>query len=262
MVPKKKKLEKIETLFGRVSAPPKKSRNKKRETINGKSLSVWVEYWNLHKTLKYHKPGTRMYEIGDKELRLLVSRGFAKSTRWDDEWLYKKNIPAKFLVQPWSQVDMRRAIRMLSLMASPGYWPGPGSFLTKSSIQGVVYAPQFGTSILLEARTLAKPRKLFQQINELNWEKASPQAQALAGPLRQEGIRIYPKVAENIARQYNLLCKGNPLMIHLCGGLEGFGRMLSRWLLEKNVKNPGKAIAPPNGRYWIEFVRTFDVSEG
>jgi hypothetical protein len=220
----------------------------------------WVEYWNLQKNVRKHNdPNAKVYVASGAAAEEIL-RGLSSKKRWDSRWIAKNNIPEKVLYEPWAPVVLKRAIRVIDTMLEPGCWPGPCSWLAKISMAECIYNPRAATSMMVLARCVPKPKSFFEKMREDQWENASPQAQTIAAPLREMGVDIGAAVAENIAKQYNMLCETNPLLVHISGGLEGFGRMLARWLLEQGIQKPGYNIRPPSGYLWRRFSATFGGS--
>jgi hypothetical protein len=227
-------------------------------TIKKKNTpSPWVEYWNLQPNLRKHNdPKSKVY-IASVHAAEEILRGFSRKKAWDIKWIAKNNIPENVLYKPWAPAVVKRAIRVLNAMCEPGNWPGPGSWVARCSMADAFYNPRNCTSILVIARCSLRAKKFSDRVDELTWEKASPYAQTIAAPLKETGIEIRASVAESIAKQYNILCKNDPLLVHVSGGLEGFGRMLARWLLEQNITRPGFRMEPPHGYLWRKFCATF-----
>lgn len=215
----------------------------------------WVEYWNLQPGLVVHRPDSKVYKRGAQAVQELL-KGLSPR-RWDMSWLNRWRIYERVLHQPWSQAEVKRSIRLLSKMTEPGNWPGPDTWLSQLALADAVYNARSCTSMLVLARCSVTPKKLKTYQDTMTWEKVSPQAQTIAAPLRAEGIEIWPSIAEKMARRYNNLCQENPLLVHLSGGLEGFGRMLARWLHEQNNTNPGTQLEPPDGKLWKMFLSSF-----
>lgn len=216
---------------------------------------IWVEYWNLQPGLRKHKAGFKTYRQSAQMVHQLMEGLSAR--RWDQQWLGKNKIQQKFLQDPWPPVAIKRAMRTLSAMTEPGMWPGPNTWLSQLDLSSAIYNPRSCTSMMVYARCQQTPSRLFHQQNKDSWDRATPQALAVAAPLREAGIQIWAEIAEKLARQYNILSGQDPMFIYLAGGLEGFGRMLTRWLQEQNQLSPGKKIQPPDGYLWRQFVKTF-----
>lgn len=228
---------------------------KPRKKIN--LPNPWVEYWNLQPNLRKHNdPNARVY-IESVSAAEEILRGFSRKKAWDIKWIAKNKIPENVLYKPWAPAAVKRSIRVLNAMCAPGSWPGPDSWLRKSSMASAFYNSRTCTSAIVLARCQMRAQKFSDGVDECTWEKASPYAQTLAAPLKESGIEVRASVAEDVAKQYNIICKNDPLLVHVSGGLEGFGRMLARWLLEQDVMRPGYRIKPPSGYLWRKFIATF-----
>jgi len=245
----------LKTSIYRHAKPLESCTKTRKKQIN--TPNPWVEYWNLQKNLRKHKdPKAKVYIRSGSAAEELL-RGFSRKKKWDSKWIAKHNIPEKVLYEPWAPVVIKRAIRMINVMVEPGMWPGPNSWLARISMEDAIYNRRTASSMLVLARCMPKPKSFFEKTTEEHWENASPQAQTVAAPLREMGIGISATVAESIAKQYNMLCESNPLLVHISGGLEGFGRMMARWLLEQGIRSPNYNICPPSGRLWRRFSATF-----
>lgn len=230
--------------------------------VNKVQLSIWVEYWNSQKGLiKHWNPQTKIYRRSHEAVEKLIKTGWPKKQFWDAKWIARHGISEKILTQPWSRNEIKRSIRILSMSTEPGNWPGPNSWLSRMPMQLAIYNPRSGISMLAYARCRICPQRLRTSQDSRTWESVGPQAQTVAAPMRSAGIDIWPTVAEKMSQQYNKLLKDNPLLAHLSGGLEGFGRMMARWLQEQNELKPGSKIEPPNGPLWKRFLSTFHSSE-
>ena len=250
MLVRRKEPPKLSVYRPKVVKFPNKQRQQKEHQTD-----PWVEYWNLQPGLQTHRAGTKTYMNGAKACRQLLTG--LTPRRWDVGWVTKNRINERFLYEPWPPQQVKRAMRLLSAMTEPGNWPGPATWLSRLNLPTAVYNPRSCTSMLVFARCQKAPKRLYAHQDEVSWENASPQAQTVAEPMRAAGVVVWVSVAEGVARHYGELCRENPLITHISGGLEGFGRMLARWLQEQNIDKPGKMIAPPNGVLWKRFIATF-----
>ena len=214
----------------------------------------WVEYWNSLPGLRSHRIGFHTYESGASAIQELF-RGLSPRV-WNKKWLARHKINSKLLTRPWSHIEVRRAIKILSEMTQAGNWPGPGTWLSSLSLSDAVYNSMSQISMMTYARSLRCAREIREVHLSFVEEKASPDAKKMLVVFRDYHVEISSKIAEELARQYNVLCESDPLISQIAGGPGGFARMLSEWLLEKNTPEPGDKITPPDGWLWRQFART------
>lgn len=212
----------------------------------------WVEYWNTLPNLISHRTGSDVYKKSAKAVQNLLN-GMPKLT-WNKEWIERNHIHYQFLTQPWPAVAIEKTMQILSQMGSPGYFPGPVKSFTGMSLANMIYNSWGQTSWMMYARSKGKASLASKHGEEYWISKASPPAKMLLAQLETFNAKIPVGTAEEICRQYNILCRQDALFRHLCPGIESFGRMLGRWLVEQKRPKPGTAIAPSDGWLWKKFL--------
>ena len=200
---------------------------------NGKRLPAYnkfIKYWNELPHLRKHRHGTKIYKTAVRELNELTILGFSERP-WDSHFL--ETIKIQFLRGPWSDISIFRSMEILSQMCSPGYWPGPDSFLTKMSLCDIIYNPRNQKSFLVYARSLAMAPYTRDREKELFLKKYN--LEEVSEVYNLHGIEFSVKFMKSLRESY-LKMEQEGLLRNLHGaGILSLAERHASWLCSRNI---------------------------
>ena len=230
--------------------------------IKEKRINPFVRYWNSLPGLRTHQPDTKIYSQCIQMIRQLRNKGLGNYL-WDNDWIKRSRINRRFLSEPWSEFAIYKTMDTLSQMTQPGFFPGPNSFLCKSSLVETIYNPRIQNSMFAYARSCMVPPVTKQITRETILTRLSPEDREFLQVLEEYSVEIPTNVLENVGKLYNTLCQNfsEPLIRHLYPTSGSFAEALGLWLSGRNLLKPGKALLPPDGWIWKQFFNSLGFEE-
>lgn len=244
----------------RTKFPKKKCvfRQSKTEKIHKKEppKNEFLEYWNSLENVRKHKNiQSKIYKNSARFVKILLFEGLG-NYEFDREWIKKFNIQERFLKTPWPKEIFFFSIYTINEMCKVGNWPGENSWLSKMSLENIIYNPITSTSILTLARCRGKATSQKEGIAEINLTEAQNMFFQL---FKDSRTPISSYLVPLLHKTYNNLYNERPIVRHLCPSFLAFGRVLFDWLSERNITSTS-ALKPTEGWLWQKFEKeTFDV---
>jgi hypothetical protein len=249
------------TEFKRTKFPPKMTiyrgtahlvRKPKPESI----IHPLVEYWNGLAYVRSHRIGTKTYLNSRLLIEELLKRGLSKK-EIDPEWVTKKRIPKVILTERWTEEQIKSSMDTISAMVSPGYFPGPNSYIRRWDLCTFIYHPIQLTSWFAMARVKGSASLSVEEAARRAAERMGSDAPIVAELLNKTGFNIPWTFIERIWKRYNNMREENPekFYFYMLGGWETFIRSFFRWLTHKNLPFINlRALSPSGGWLWQQFI--------
>lgn len=240
---------KIPTVFIPEKKPIKKVKKIQKTESKNELMNYWNDLPNVHKHLR---PESGVYKLSEKFLKELMTVGFTERP-WDRSFLHK--VKLQFLRGPWSEISIRKSMSIISQMNSPGYWPGPDSFLCKYNLPEIIYNSRTQKSWLLYARSMATPPQDRDKQMDLFLKRNALESVHEIFVLYNITVSIsFLKVFQ---KEYEELGGTDNIILFNAGGMVALAERYASWLNSRNISE----VSWLKGKLWDNFKKDTGLSD-